>query len=542
MKNLLTAVVLDICISSCQYIAGEQTAKDSTNNGGMMMMTESWPTVRDTSIDSTNAYNNLFLDSNAVNIYISSNKISAADSQALRGFYNMRNYQFAWFAKGGMTEQGHSFWNAYTYAKSHGMKDSSTDQSLMARMDTIVEIDTLLIAATDTAFQQNEVALTHRFIKYYRNSDSNSLVRRLPLNQLLPIRKADPIAMADSILQHTNAIANSSHQSFAALLQQLALYDSIAKKGGWQMITGKSGAAITAIKKRMARPAEHVPTGMTPKNGGRLLAAIKSCKERHGLAANEAITDSFINILNLPVEQRIQQILINLNRVAWMPSQVKDNYVAVNIPGFMLEVHEGDSVPVKMEVVVGKEGSNTMMFSGDLNQVVFSPTWNLPESIVRDEIMPAMKKDPNYLKKRNMEIVNKNDSLPQIRQLPGDGNALGKVKFLFPNSYDIYLHDTEAKNLFAKNKRAFSHGCIRLADAETMSEYVLRNDKSWTTKKNKTTNNNGEEQTVDNIKKKPVCITYFTTWVDEEGKLHFRDDVYKHDKRTAAMMFKTNVA
>jgi L,D-transpeptidase YcbB len=238
------------------------------------------------------------------------------------------------------------------------------------------------------------------------------------------------------------------------------------------------------------------------------------------------------------VHDRIQQLLVNMNRMVWIPPQVNENYIAVNIPEFMLRVHEGDSMPVKMPVVVGKEGTNTMMFSGDLNQVVFSPTWNLPESIVKDEVLPAMQNDPNYLRRKNMERVGGTDSLPRLKQLPGPGNALGKVKFLFPNSYDIYLHDTEEKNLFQQSRRAFSHGCIRLADAERLSQYVLRGDANWTPERIKNAMNSGKEQPVSVNKPIPVVITYFTAWVDEKGRVHFRDDIYKHDTRTAGMMFK----
>jgi murein L,D-transpeptidase YcbB/YkuD len=148
---------------------------------------------------------------------------------------------------------------------------------------------------------------------------------------------------------------------------------------------------------------------------------------------------------------------------------------------------------------------------------------------------------PNYLKTKRMEIVRKNDSLPEIRQLPGPGNALGKVKFLFPNSYDIYLHDTEAKDLFENNKRAFSHGCIRLANAEKMAEYVLREQQEWTPEKINAAMNSAKEQHVSVKKKIPVVITYFTTWVDEDGQLNFREDIYAHDKRMADKMFTSSI-
>jgi murein L,D-transpeptidase YcbB/YkuD len=190
-----------------------------------------------------------------------------------------------------------------------------------------------------------------------------------------------------------------------------------------------------------------------------------------------------------------------------------------------------------MKVVVGKEGANTTLFSGDLNQIVFSPYWNIPQSIVRDEIMPSVRTDANYLTTHHMEIVRKNDSLPEIRQAPGKDNPLGKVKFLFPNSYDIFFHDTPAKGLFEKNNRAYSHGCIRLEDDKKLAEYLLKDDPSWTEEKIGQAMNSGKEQFVKVKKIVPVMITYFTAWVDDTGQLNFRNDVYHHDLKTRERMF-----
>lgn len=136
-----------------------------------------------------------------------------------------------------------------------------------------------------------------------------------------------------------------------------------------------------------------------------------------------------------------------------------------------------------------------------------------------------------------MEIVSQNDSIPVIKQLPGKDNALGNVKFLFPNSYDIYLHDTPDKTLFARKDRALSHGCIRVADAEKLAKYILKDQSEWTAEKIRTAMTGNKEQTVEVTNKKPVYITYYTAWTDENGKMNFRNDIYGHDKETADRMF-----
>jgi len=186
---------------------------------------------------------------------------------------------------------------------------------------------------------------------------------------------------------------------------------------------------------------------------------------------------------------------------------------------------------------VGKEGHNTMMFNGDLNQVVFSPYWNVPPSIVSKEILPAISRNPGYLAKENMEITGNEDGLPVIRQRPGGKNALGRVKFLFPNSFNIYFHDTPSKSLFEKDKRAYSHGCIRLKEPEKLANYVLRNQPEWTPEKIEEAMNSGEQKFVKVKDPIPVVITYYTAWVDENGQLNFRDDIYGHDANLAGKMF-----
>jgi len=216
----------------------------------------------------------------------------------------------------------------------------------------------------------------------------------------------------------------------------------------------------------------------------------------------------------------------------WMPQKPTGNLIVVNIPEFMLYVYDGKEKLFDMRVVVGQVGHNTMMFNGDLNQVIFSPYWNIPASIIKNEIMPAIRRNPNYLASKNMEQVGSG-----IRQRPGPGNALGKVKFIFPNSFNMYFHDTPAKSLFGQDKRAFSHGCIRLSEPQKMAEWLLRNDPQWNTEKIVTAMNQAVEKPVKLKDPVPVFIIYYTAWVDQDGQLNFRDDVYQHDSEIMKKMF-----
>jgi murein L,D-transpeptidase YcbB/YkuD len=265
--------------------------------------------------------------------------------------------------------------------------------------------------------------------------------------------------------------------------------------------------------------------------------AIKQFQQSLGYKQDGIITPSLLKDLNVSATDRLEQILINMNRMRWMPQEPEGKLIVVNIPEFVLHFVDGKNKIFDMDVVVGKEGHNTMMFTGKLSQIVFSPYWNVPPSIVKKEILPKMATNPNYLTEQDMEITGNEGGLPTIRQLPGDKNSLGKVKFLFPNSFDIYFHDTPAKSLFSKDKRAYSHGCIRLSDPLKMAEYLLKDNSAWPTDKIIEAMNSGEQKFVSIKDPVPVFITYYTAWVDENNQLNFRDDIYKRDADVAGKMF-----
>jgi murein L,D-transpeptidase YcbB/YkuD len=309
---------------------------------------------------------------------------------------------------------------------------------------------------------------------------------------------------------------------------------------GKSLKKGASSPAIVQIKRTLHLMGDMPALDTTPVFNDTLEMAVMSFQERHGYKPDGVIGASFIKDLNVPAQTRVQQILINMDRMRWLPNTPSsDNLIVVNIPEYVLHMYEGKNKVWDMNVVVGKVGHNTMMFNGDLNQIVFSPYWNVPPSIVKNEILPAMDRNPNYIASQNMEVTGNSGGLPEVRQKPGQGNALGKVKFLFPNSFNIYFHDTPSKSLFDREKRAFSHGCIRLSDPTKMAEYLLRNQSEWTPEKIQEAMNAGTEKYVKLQKPVPVIITYYTAWVDDKGRMNFRDDIYKHDDKLAKKMFNT---
>jgi murein L,D-transpeptidase YcbB/YkuD len=508
-------------------------------------------TSRDVSITPENAYNSLFLDSTTVAAYLDSNDFSNKMERRILSFYNSRNYQYAWFAKDGLTEQARGFYNLYLFNVKHTNDSLTKDNKLRARMDNLFAEETLQVDKTNKTYLATELKLTQLFIEHGLEMYEDGYVKRKEMEHFVPSRKADPLALADSLLNKKhkdNKYFEDINEPYKKLKVELSNYMRIAKNGGWPVITtslktikpGVSLPEITTIKKRLQITGDLAVPDTTKKFDAALEEAVKNFQTRYGYTPTGIITQSLLADLNVPVEKKIEQLLINLDRMRWMPSLPEGNMILVNIPEFVMHVMNGKQEEWRMNVVVGKEGHNTMMFTDDLNQIVFSPYWNVPPSIVKKEILPKMESDPGYLASQNMEVVKEEGGLPVIRQLPGEKNSLGKVKFLFPNSFNIYFHDTPAKSLFNKDMRAYSHGCIRLSEPERLAEYLLQDKPEWSGAAIADAMNSGTEQFVKLKKAIPVFITYYTAWVDDNGKVNFRDDIYGHDEAIAQKMFISN--
>jgi murein L,D-transpeptidase YcbB/YkuD len=240
----------------------------------------------------------------------------------------------------------------------------------------------------------------------------------------------------------------------------------------------------------------------------------------------------------------LDRILINLERWRWAPRDLGDRYILVNVPAYMLQVMEGLQPALSMRVIVGTPANQTPIFSDEMTYVVFSPFWNIPQNILRDETLPRVVKDPDFLRRNNMEVVGTSGTVDPLeidwadesatkglrfRQRPGPDNALGLVKFIFPNRFDIYLHDTPSDRLFFREVRALSHGCVRVENPVALAEYVLRDQPQWTAARIKTAMRSGQEQSATLKTTLPVHIGYWTAWVEPDGSVRFTGDPYKLD-------------
>lgn len=299
---------------------------------------------------------------------------------------------------------------------------------------------------------------------------------------------------------------------------------------------GDSSDIIRQIKLRLNDLGDLQNKNFDPIFDLELENAVKQFQIRHGLLDDGIVGRETIVELNVTYKERIKQLIVNMERCRWVPENLNTDYIVVNIPEFKLHVFSNNQLQWTCKVVVGKVMNKTVVFNADLKYVVFSPYWNVPQSIVRNEILKNIRKDRNYLRKHQMEITGYRNGLPEIRQRPGTLNALGKVKFIFPNSYNIYLHDTPSKSLFDEPVRAFSHGCIRISEPFKLAQFLLRNEPNWNDAAIQASMDLGTEKYVSLTEKVSVFIVYFTSFVDPEGRINFRKDIYGRDNRLAELI------
>jgi murein L,D-transpeptidase YcbB/YkuD len=505
-------------------------------------------TKRDVTITPKNSFTDLFLDSMRLEGFITKQSIDSETAQHMRSFYNSRNYQFAWFNKDGLNEPGLAFWNLYTSFISLSKDSTLFDTTLAERMRDFTDGDTV-VNTPRNEIVKTELDLTRQFFIYAKVAYAGR-VDPEELQWFIPRKKVDALALLDSLVSKKGKIAEEEWEplnpQYQSLKKELIRFNDIADKGGWSPIDlegkhkykqGDSNLIILQVKKRLYASGDLPQMDSTAKYTSTLYDAVLRSQKRFGFHEDGVIDAALVKELNVPVKQRIEQIMINLERMRWLPEKPAPNRIVANIPEFKIHVYENNQEAFAMDIVVGKEGHNTVIFNDELKYIVFSPYWNVPASIVKKEIMPAMSRNPNYLASHNMEITGHHGSTPVIRQKPGASNSLGRVKFLFPNNYNIYFHDTPAKSLFNKEKRAFSHGCMRLADAEKLAIYLLRNQPEWTQEKIEDAMHQTKEKWVSLKDPVPVFVSYFTAWVDDQGLLNFRDDIYGHDKKMAERLF-----
>ena len=354
---------------------------------------------------------------------------------------------------------------------------------------------------------------------------------------------------------------------YQRLKKALVIYRKALSQGGWKSITtqmkrGDRGIGVLALRSRLMATHDLIPSNAPTDNklfNSDVAKAIRRFQMRHGLEADGMVGPITLNTLNVPVEKRIKAIELNMERLRWMPRELDDTYVLVNLADFTLKAVGKDAPDLRMRVIIGKDFQSTPSFSSKMTSLVLNPFWNIPDSIAREEIVPILKNSPGYLEEQGIEILmgwgdNEQVIDPRdidlvsiadprqglrLRQKPGGSNPLGTMKLLMPNRFDIYLHDTPSDHLFKREVRTFSHGCIRLEHPLELAIFAMRKSPRWSRNKLQAAINTGFRYELNLPEPLDVIVLYQSAWADDDGRVTFNKDIYGRDKELARMLKET---
>ncbi|MBO3270857.1 L,D-transpeptidase family protein [Hymenobacter defluvii] len=508
-------------------------------------------------------------------------------------FYKARDYRLGWFKNHEVVPQAKKLLEVINQAGDEGLdpqkyKIKNFDK-LFAELDK-ARGDT---TQRNSLEKQIDVALSGTYFTwasdFYRGTVNPREVKNIDWDvkrNKIKLHKALMTILQERESTYPYYEFEPLHPEYDRLKKALAEYRTIQRNGGWPTLPagtklkpGDTSPAVALLRRRLldepGTPAQGVATPVQtvanngPSNGpapapaaqqydSELVAAVKKFQQQTGQRTDGVVGGETLRLLNIPLDKRIDQIVLNMERWRWIPKRFEQNYLLVNIPDYKLHVVEEGKEVMNMNVIVGKTLNATPVFSDKVEYVVLAPYWNVPFSIIDKEMRPKLVANPQaYLDRLDMEVVKGWGAkatpidpttvdwanLTQanwkytLRRRPGPKNDLGDVKFIFPNSNDIYLHDTPHDELFSQTKRNFSHGCVRVAEPIKLATYLLRNKPGYNENTILSTIGERQEKYITLPEKLPVYLVYFTAWVDDAGHLNFRDDIYGHDKNLAKEYF-----
>jgi murein L,D-transpeptidase YcbB/YkuD len=432
--------------------------------------------------------------------------------------------------------------------------------SMAEKLTLEFKISQLYKAYTDYAYfgSINWGAFQARISNLMVNGVSTEWVLHRP--EVNPIGIVGKAALGESLKKQLQAAVPTAYH-YKKLQKALERYMDIRENGGWEQVLlfkklkpGKRAKGVVSLRNRLLVTKDYIPceeSGEDTLYDACLQKAVKHFQLRNGLKPDGVVGSVTLRELNRSVDERITTIRLNLDRLKWLNERASKRHIIINIPDFKLYFEEDGKLIQTMRVVTGKPNHPTPIFSDTVEYIVLNPYWNIPKSIIQKEMIPKLLKNPNAMARQGIEIhsgwgkdaekisaasvdwsqYRYSKHMPyRFAQVPGTRNALGKVKFLFPNKFSVYMHDTPSKHLFKRSKRAFSHGCIRLQKPrELLRTFSTFNSNIDFEKSQKILK--GRKKTYINLQEKvPVDVIYLTAWVDYDGKLQFRNDVYHYDK------------
>ncbi|MEE9314874.1 MAG: L,D-transpeptidase family protein [Rhizobiaceae bacterium] len=477
----------------------------------------------------------------------------------MKGFYAARDYTPIWLTAGQLNEQGLALMDEV----GNSYRDGLDPSEYLAGLSGFSDI------ATQAEAARLELALSHTFLTLGRDlfsgvttpsvTDPNIIIKRKKMDSAQWLEGAANTGVVSML-----RTLRPSHPQYAQLRQMLGGYRSLLLRGGWQKITkgptlkpGMTDPRVNNMRENlMARGYDLGADDPNFYDEG-LVEAMKHFQMRHGLTADGVAGPNTFKAMSVSAEDRVNQLAINLERWRWLPRNLGRSHVLVNQAGFELFMVKGGKTVDNRRVIVGKPFHQSPMFSGNIAYAEFNPTWTVPLSIAGKEMLPKIRNNPAYLKDKNYLIykgwgakakpinpfavdwsaVSASKFPYRIVQQPGPRNALGQVKFIFPNKFSVYLHDTPSRNLFARSGRAFSHGCIRVEKPLEFASLIYSLQGGLNPKKIQGIIKSKKQTRIRLKNKLPVHLAYFTAWINEDGVPLFFEDVYKRDKLVSKYLF-----
>lgn len=412
-----------------------------------------------------------------------------------------------------------------------------------------------------------EIAFSAFFLGYAKDlATGRVILHKIDRDHFQKPRNIDLLALLQGVSEQKNPSSyldsvEPQNAHYRALKSLLRKYRDIAARGGWGSMDrgealkpGMSDARVPQLRARLERSGDISPRSPADPElySEDLVLAFEQFQKRNGLTPDGVIGPNSLSMLNVTAEERMRQIIVNMERWRHMPRDMGDKHLMVNIAAFELYRYEAGQLMETRPVMVGKDRHQTPIFSDELEYVDINPTWTVPYSIATKEMLPKLKANPTYLGP-NFQLLAGGKEIPfssvnfnhysrgnfpfTIRQKPGEKNALGVIKFMLPNRHAIYLHDTPARALFGKTQRAFSHGCIRVYKPLEFGETILRDVPGWDLERLKAVVETRKTTRVRLPQKKPIHILYATAWRGEGGSVEFRQDIYSRDKKLYNALF-----
>ncbi len=448
---------------------------------------------------------------------------------AVSRFYAARGYQPVWTGPAALSPSGENVMRAIARADEDGLNPDDYVPSALAG---------LAAQHTAPATADLEVLLSLAVVRFARDLGWGitvpSEVDRDNSYDARPFVADKVLGDVASATDPGETLRQFAPPSFVYGLVKRALADLRARRahGGWTHATdgptlrkGDKGPRVVELRAILTERGDLAAGPPNDVFDDAVVDALARFQDRHGLDADGIYGKNVLSELNVPLSTRIEQVRLGLERLRWLPRTSTGRRIAVNLADFRTYVFDDDRVTFETRSVVGKQFHETPMFTGLMTYLVINPYWNVPTSIMRKELLPKAKADPDYLAKNHFEYDG-----TSMRQLPGPWNSLGRFKFMFPNAHNIYLHDTPARALFSQADRAFSHGCVRLEKPAELAALLLA-DQGWTPERIRAAVETGAETVVNLQKPIPVYISYITAFLGADGLMHYRRDVYGRDKK-----------